>query len=309
MKILKNNQKLNKHKKNSVQRSYFLQKFHMDEIVKEMDRMKHSQTWLRNDTVDAWRHQRMKNHIDPLLEAYTKAKWLTVGDGRYGTDANYIENKGLDVLATDISVALLKMGKKLGFIKKYKKENAERLSFKDESFDFVFCKESLHHFPRPIVALYEMLRVAKKGAILIEPNDAPSGFQSAILGIVFRKRLKRRGKYFNSFEESGNYVYKISERELEKVALGLGLSNIAFKGIDDFYIKGVEYEKLSEFSLIFIKVKLALLVMEILYKLKFRQRSLLVAIIFKDNPTNNTRRKLIDRGFKIIDLPKNPYLT
>ena len=57
-------------------------------------------------------------------------------------------------------------------IKNYKIENAENLSFEDKTIDFILCKESYHHFPRPMVALYEMLRVARNGVLLIEPNDA-----------------------------------------------------------------------------------------------------------------------------------------
>ncbi|MCX7986598.1 MAG: class I SAM-dependent methyltransferase, partial [Bacteroidales bacterium] len=54
---------------------------------------------------------------------------------------------------------------------KYRKENAEQLSVPDNSYDYVSCREALHHFPRPYLALYEMLRVSKKGIIIIEPID------------------------------------------------------------------------------------------------------------------------------------------
>lgn len=127
--------------------------------------------WLEEDTVDAWRHRRMYQAIDPIIEAIPKAKWLTVGDGRYGKDAHYLLQKGCDVIASDISDFLLQEGKKAGYISNYKQENAEKLSFNDDEFDFIFCKESYHHFPRPMIALYEMIRVARQGVILIEPND------------------------------------------------------------------------------------------------------------------------------------------
>lgn len=72
---------------------------------------------------------------------------------------------------TDISEYLLAEARRRGLITKYALENAERLSFADQSFDYVFCKESFHHFPRPYQALYEMLRVAREAVLLIEPND------------------------------------------------------------------------------------------------------------------------------------------
>jgi ubiquinone/menaquinone biosynthesis C-methylase UbiE len=130
-----------------------------------------AKTWFEKDTVDSWRHQRMYQVLDPILVTKPEAKWLTVGDGRYGNDSKYITEKGCDALATDISEHLLKEAKDLGYITKYKVENAESLSFHDSEFDYVFCKESYHHFPRPMLALYEMLRVAKYGVLLVEPND------------------------------------------------------------------------------------------------------------------------------------------
>ena len=46
---------------------------------------------------------------NPLLSDVWGASWLTVGDGRYGTDAHYIFSKGVrNVLATDISDYLLR---------------------------------------------------------------------------------------------------------------------------------------------------------------------------------------------------------
>ena len=38
--------------------------------------------------------------------------------------------------------------------------------FEDNSFDIVFTKESMHHWPRPYLGIYEMLRVAAKSCNL-----------------------------------------------------------------------------------------------------------------------------------------------
>jgi ubiquinone/menaquinone biosynthesis C-methylase UbiE len=111
------------------------------------------ETWLQDDTVDAWRHFRMYAMADPLLENYKNNHWLTLGDGRYGTDAHYIMSKGCQAHASDISDYCLKEAAKIGFIKEYSVQNAEQLTFEDNSFDFVMCKESSHHFPRPAKAL------------------------------------------------------------------------------------------------------------------------------------------------------------
>lgn len=294
-------------RKNFLVKYYFHQRQHHDSYGKDPEKMRHAETWLLENTIDAWRHNRMYKVIDPFLGYYKKATWLTIGDSRYGKDAHYIEERGGEVLATDISIALLKEARNSGFIKDFKRENAEGLSFKDESFDFVFCKESYHHFPRPTIALYEMLRVAKKAVILIEPNDAPSKLQSIIINFSKKGNTSFKRGYFNSFEESGNYVYKISEREIEKIALGIGLQYLAFNGLDDYYLQGVEYKNVNTPTFLFFKIKTILALLDILYKLKLRERSLLTAVIFKNEPKQRLKKNLIKSGYRLITLPDNPY--
>ena len=110
--------------------------------------------------------------LKKIVEFDKNFKWLTVGDGRFGSDAmKLIEYGATNVLCTDLDDYLIKYSAKKKEINNYKKENAENLTFSDNEFDFVLCKESYHHFPRPMLALTEMFRVAKIGVILIEPRD------------------------------------------------------------------------------------------------------------------------------------------
>lgn len=273
----------------------------------------HAKTWLRDDTVDAWRHNRLYNTIDPLLLSYPNATWLTVGDGRYGKDAHYIQAKGGKVLATDISDHLLKEAYDFGFISKYQKENAEALSFPPNSFDFVFCKESYHHFPRPMLALYEMLRVCKKGVVLIEGNDFfiasdLSGLLWLSIKFILNFLSIRQMVKHGFEEESVNYVYTISSREVEKVAAGLNLRTVALKGINDQHIKGVEYEKIGQKSKLFMKIKRIISFRDFLSKVKLRPYSILVIIIFKEEPVDEIKKELKLANYRLVDLPKNPHI-
>jgi ubiquinone/menaquinone biosynthesis C-methylase UbiE len=274
----------------------------------------HAKTWFENDTVDAWLHRRMYQILDPILLQDPKATWLTVGDGRYGKDAKYILEKGCDVVASDISDVLLKEAKDIGFIVEYRKENAESLSLADGEFDYVFCKEAYHHFPRPMLALYEMLRVARKAVILIEPNDSyvsntlPKrscrNVKNTIKALLGRAKVGR-----HCFEESGNYVFTISRREVEKVALGLNYKIVAFKGINDSYVPGVEHEKLSNNGPLQKRVRRLTTVANVCCKLGFMDHKLLAAIIFKHEPSEQLLRQLGGNGFEIIPLPDNPYIS
>jgi len=298
---------------NFQDKSYKQHSEHFKEYTQNGEKAAHAKTWFEKDTVDAWRHQRMYQVLDPILVTEPQAKWLTVGDGRYGKDAKYITEKGCDALATDISVHLLKDAKDLGYITKYKVENAESLSFQDSAFDYVFCKESYHHFPRPMLALYEMLRVAKSGVLLIEPNDAY--IINRYSAILFRN-LKNIIKFFlgkeinkHSFEESGNYMFSISRREIEKVALGLNYKTVAFKGINDAYFSGVEYEKMSDKGPLQKKVIRLINIANFLCKLGFLDYGILASIIFKKELSKELLQQLIDEGYEIIQLPDNPYIS
>lgn len=117
--------------------------------------------------------------VDPFTTK--NGKWLTVGDP-YGFDANYLISKNQNVIASDIAGTFFPIVKEQGIIKEYAVENAEHLSFEDNSFDYILCKETFHHFPRPYLAVYEMLRVAKEAVILIEPQD-PVGKMPLLLAL------------------------------------------------------------------------------------------------------------------------------
>jgi len=298
--------------KSFQEKSYQQHSEHFKEYSSGGNKEACAKTWFEKDTVDAWRHQRMYKVIDPILIADPKAKWLTVGDGRYGKDAKYILEKGCDALASDISDILLREAKDIGYISKYKKENAESLSFRNSEFDYVFCKESYHHFPRPMLALYEMLRVASKGVLLIEPNDVfindkvPINLFRNLKNIIKLLLFRKSNKHF--FEKSGNYVFTISRREIEKVALGLNYKIVAFKGINDAYFGGVEYEKLSEKGPLQKKVRMQINSADVLCKLGLMDYEILASIIFKKEPSRELLQQLVKEAYEIIQLPDNPYI-
>ena len=246
--------------------------------------------------------------LNPVLESDPCAAWLTVGDGRFGLDARYILEHGGDVVVSDISEVLLKEGVRKGLIPSYRVENAEAMTAADDQFDYVFCKEAYHHFPRPGIALYEMLRVARKAVVLIEPADEfiYESCLSIVAHLVGRLRGRTLEKY--SFEESGNFVYSISRREIEKVALGLNLPLVAFKGINDAYFEGVEYEALSENGPLQAKVKRQITAADRRCRLGWRQHKVLCAAIFLCPPEGDMRQRLTRDGFSVIDIPPNPYL-
>ena len=285
--------------------------------IEDKEKKKIAETWLKDNTLDKWRHERMLKVIKPLING--KNKWLTIGDGRYGTDANFILKNGDQAVASDISDKLLKIGNQIGFINNFSEQNAENLSFKDESFDYVLIKEAFHHLPRPWVGLYEAFRVSRKGVILIEPNDTNSktnGIRKKILKtlkLILKIVLKRKSYYSGyNFESVGNFIYSTSERELEKFLLGMHYTNIAFKSMSDFYINGIEHVSLNSSKISDIirvqTIKKTIFMREFLNKIGFEDNPILCTILFKQEPDKNTLQELKKFKWDVKKLPSNPFL-
>lgn len=187
-------------------------------------------TWWDDTTANHWRHMRFMEPVVNILQT-RQDTWLTIGDGS-GHDSWIMLNEGFqDVLTTDIGAGTLKRSLAEGHIQKYAQANAEDLKFADNQYDFVLCKEAFHHMRRPYLGIYEMLRVARRAVVMIEPQDQWADFPA------------RAGKAAASYERVGNYVYSLSQREVQKISLGLNLPGYACKNMQDVYIQGCEFAK------------------------------------------------------------------
>ena len=298
---------------------------HFKDSVSDSKRIDIAESWFDENSADFWRHRRA---YEPalLLSENLHLSWLTVGDGRWGLDSIRIRDFGFtNVHPTDISESLLKLAQEKGLIGGYSIQNAEQLTFNSQSFDYAFCKESLHHFPRPYVALYELLRVSRKGVFIIEPNDSWNAFQSTAgtliqLLQIARTHVRNSLRYLTQiqpqihfsppgWEVSGNYQFAVSRRELEKIALGLNLPQIVFKGLNDHYVEGCEFEPAdSGKSSIFREIVNQIKSQDDQCKKGRRDFSLLMAGILTEPLDSKERLAFENAGWTVKDLPRNPYL-
>ena len=104
----------------------------------------------------------------------------------------------------------------------WSQQDAEKLTFPDSSFDWVFVHAGLHHCYSPHRAITEMLRVGKKGVLLFESNDNFLIRIGQVFGLVADYEVAAvvgndclQGGVKNS--TIPNYVYRWTEREIEKV--------------------------------------------------------------------------------------------
>ena len=202
-------------------------------------------------TVNDWRHLRMLEFSSCFKDS--DLTWLTIGD-HFGHDALLIKEHGnKHVTPSSLNIIQLLNARNSSLIDNFLCINAEKIELPDNSFDFIVCKEALHHMPRPYMAIYEMLRVAKKGICFIEPNDpvidwSPSSKNSISRKIIDNSIVGKSVQYldvngqeiyskFLDWWEDGafNYVYTISKREVSKIAQGLGIPSYATLGFNDIY--------------------------------------------------------------------------
>jgi 2-polyprenyl-3-methyl-5-hydroxy-6-metoxy-1,4-benzoquinol methylase len=299
-------------KKNLIDINYHAQEANIKNMVKEKDQ---NLFHIRNQNCAAYKltAEPLKN-LEPFFDA--KKTWLTVADYN-GLEANYLSQQGQNVIASDISDALLKEVKAEGLIPGYSKQNVERLTYGDNSFDYVMCKEAFHHFPRAYLGLYEMIRVSRIATILVtEPIDILSKMSLLVLiknvcdrihPLLINKLWKNRF----SWETVGNYVFKISEREIEKIAMGMGFPYVAFKRYEIFATHK-NIDGLSDVPLnqkLYRKIRMKLAGRSLISSLGIVPHGSLCCVVFKEQPSKEIVKNMKDKGFITIQLPANPYLT
>jgi len=251
---------------------------------------------LDSGSIDWWRHKRL---WEPVLQCLSHTKentWLTVGD-TFGSDAFQMMREGFKhVLPTSIDSLMLEEARRRGLIENFSVENAEKLSFEDKSFDYVLCREAYHHFPRPMIALYEMIRVARKAVVLIEPQD-PMIDDPVYTGTIAA-----------GYEKSANYIYTLSRRELIKVALGLNLHVLACRGVFDIYKDEIAKLRAQEDEPEFVKYRQEIEGYEQECRLNKRKHGYLLAILYLERPAE-IRQDLFSSDWSITYFPENPYLA
>ena len=172
-------------------------------------------------------------------------------------------------------------------------ENAEKLSYAENEFDWVICKESYHHFPRPPVAFYEFLRVAKKGVIFIEPLAAGFGLKWYLRACI---KSVLRGQTINDqrFEVSGNYVFGINLSEVYQMVTALEYKGYNYKYVNSTYLSkySLRDDKLSRFI-----YKTVNNIQNAMTKLRLIDPGLVILIISSD-PIS---------GYSYVKSPKNPF--
>jgi SAM-dependent methyltransferase len=137
-------------------------------------------------------------------------KILTVCDG-VGGEGTFFANQGFKAITvSDISQNALNYCVKRDPRLKTLLLNAENTGLAGAAFDLVVVQDGLHHLKRPFLGYTEMLRIARKGVIVIEPH---TGVVSRIFGTVWEENYGEvnyvfRWNYFILRQITNSYLLK-----------------------------------------------------------------------------------------------------
>jgi ubiquinone/menaquinone biosynthesis C-methylase UbiE len=154
-----------------------------------------------NPVIRFIRERRLRLALSRLL-AETHARpsdWsaLVVCAGA-GIDGTVLADQGFrDVTVSDFSLKALELAKALDERLKTAPLDLENLSISAGSYDLVVVQDGLHHLPRPTLGLTEMIRVARKAVIVIEPHE---GVAARLAGIEWERTA-----------DAVNYVFRWNE--------------------------------------------------------------------------------------------------
>jgi SAM-dependent methyltransferase len=236
---------------------------------------------------DTQRHYHLLSSSDGLLDHLCPSSILSIGDN-LARDAGFFKKvfPSAYCIASDLCTDGLEQAVEDGWIDSIFNADIESLPFKDADIDVVIAKESFHHWPRPMLGFYEMLRVAKKAVLLIEPFDVMEGSPVPFIPPC---------AYNDACESVGNYKYRLSLREILKSAWAMYLPAVAAVGLNDPYSPNRSMEE-------WLKEKE---ILDSLGQSGKRQFNLMCVVVYKSgySPDNMALPAIA----RLYTRPRNPY--
>jgi len=136
--------------------------------------------WSFHDTPDSLtrflRDRRQKRALQELVRqtGVQTGSWgkVLVVCGGVGGEGTFLRKQGFqNVTVSEFDPSLLKiMGQRDPDLRGAACD-AQRLAFSDASFDLVLVQDGIHHLKNPALGVTEMLRVARRAVVVIEPHE------------------------------------------------------------------------------------------------------------------------------------------
>ena len=151
---------------------------------------------------------RLKEAMRRLLQAegdITFASSVLVLCAAEGYEGSVLMDMGLlDVTVSDLSEAVVGVAVRRDPRFKARVLNAEETGLPAQSFDIVVIQDGLHHLQRPVQGFTEMLRIASRAVIFLEPHDS-------LVGRLIGTKWETNGP-------AVNYVFRWTKRLVQDIA-------------------------------------------------------------------------------------------
>ena len=141
-----------------------------------------------------------------IIQIKNNSKILDAGCGT-GNFLRILENSGkkLDLYGIDISKKMLKIAEGKLKESKLKIESVEKMSFRDNSFDYIFSVDAFHHYSKQGLVIKKFYKILKKNGCLAV-IDLSFGL---ILNKIFQKIEPGNNKLLSSDEMK--YLFEINK--------------------------------------------------------------------------------------------------
>jgi SAM-dependent methyltransferase len=258
--------------------------------------------------MDFHMHERMMDFVRPIIAAYPEAHWLTIGDE--GQDGWMLRQRGAAaVTASSLSDARLQKAAELGFLTDIpvRALNAEHLDCAEAAFDLVLCRQAYHHVRRAPLAFYEFMRVSRRGFVLIEPFEGPRRPLEFVRALA-KMALRRRSPIYDLFEPAGNFIYRVSKRDVFRMLTALEVPWFAIKTFNTFYLGWLAAQPGSSFVARTI-FNLGIGLQDFLCLCRLMNPGLCIIFVPTEQNSQRVREVLEGAKFRIVTTPKNPYTT
>ena len=197
-------------------------------------------TWVFHDTRDPLvrflRDRRLQRGVDHFLRVSglsAASLDALVVCGGVGGEGSYLADRGFGaVTVSDFSDNALAICSLRDPRLQIMRLDAMQLDVPDESFDVVLVQDGLHELRQPTIGFTEMLRVARRAAIVIEPHA----------GLVARGL----GTTWESHEGVENYVFRWSRSLVREVAHSYLLRRAARIDVLRFWDHNVTMKRVAD---------------------------------------------------------------
>lgn len=159
-----------------------------------------------------WRFKCYVELVDKRIARSDKVLDIGCGDGNLLANLRQGRKYGVDINKNYLKVAKMKNPNA-----NFREAEAEKLPFKNETFDWVFCTEVIEHLKRPRNCLAEAKRVLRKGGGFVVSTYNHQNFFNLITTKAFSKKprfpeIHMREYNWRSFTKLISSYFKVIER-------------------------------------------------------------------------------------------------